>query len=70
MKHYFNVSNAYVAQKLFIVLFPWRHRPWVRQQSRMSQNGQAAEFLPPREDVNSPGKKAHTALPTQTISHH
>lgn len=56
MKHYFNVSNGYVAQKLFIVLFPWRHRPWSRQQSRMSGNGQAAEFLPPREDINSPGK--------------
>ena len=64
MKHYFNVSNAYVLQKLFIVLFPWRHRPWSRQQSRMSANGQAAEFLPPREDVNSPGRSTslHNAL--------
>jgi protein transport protein YIF1 len=61
LKHYFNVSNGYVLQKLYIVLFPWRHRPWSRQQSRMSANGQAAEFLPPREDVNSPGK--HNTLP-------
>jgi protein transport protein YIF1 len=56
LKHYFNVSNAYVIQKLYIVLFPWRHRPWSRQQARMGSNGQAAEFLPPREDVNSPGR--------------
>ena len=55
MKHYFNVSNAYVLRKLYIVLFPWRHRPWSRQQMRMSSNGQTAEFLPPREDINSPG---------------
>ncbi|KAK5175342.1 Protein transport protein yif1 [Saxophila tyrrhenica] len=55
LKHYFNVSNGYVMQKLLIVLFPWRHRPWSRQQARMGSNGQAAEFLPPREDVNSPG---------------
>lgn len=56
LKHYFNVSNAYVMQKLYIVLFPWRHRPWSRQQTRMGgANGQSTEFLPPREDINSPG---------------
>lgn len=47
LKHYFNVSNSYVANKLYLVLFPWRHRPWVRQ----NQDG---FFLPPREDINSP----------------
>jgi protein transport protein YIF1 len=35
------------------VLFPWRHRPWSRQQ-RLSHNGQDGYYLPPREDINSP----------------
>lgn len=52
LKHYFNVSNSYVLNKLYIVLFPWRHRPWSRQ--GMSSNGQGPLFLPPREDINSP----------------
>ncbi|EGP88055.1 unnamed protein product [Zymoseptoria tritici ST99CH_1A5] len=54
LKHYFNVSNRYVLSKLLIVLFPWRHRPWSRQQARSNDNQGAMEFLPPREDVNSP----------------
>ncbi|KZF20796.1 hypothetical protein L228DRAFT_212964 [Xylona heveae TC161] len=53
LKHYFNVSNSYVLNKLFLVLFPWRHKPWSRQQ-RLSPNGQEGFFLPPREDINSP----------------
>ncbi|KAF2635063.1 YIF1-domain-containing protein [Massarina eburnea CBS 473.64] len=53
LKHYFNVSNSYVANKLYIVLFPWWHRPWSRQQ-RMSNNAQDVLYLPPREDINSP----------------
>jgi hypothetical protein len=52
LKHYFNVSNSYVINKLFIVLFPWRHRPWSRQQRL--HNGQEGTYLPPREDTNSP----------------
>nr|POE66151.1 protein transport protein yif1 [Quercus suber] len=58
LKHYFNVSNSYVVNKLIIVLFPWRHRPWSRQQSHISGSDgsgrSAVEFLPPREDINSP----------------
>ncbi|KAJ9623533.1 Protein transport protein yif1 [Taxawa tesnikishii (nom. ined.)] len=53
LKRYFNVSNFYVVKKLGIVLFPWRHRPWSRQQQRMSADGQP-DFLPPRDDINSP----------------
>ncbi|KAI9697402.1 MAG: hypothetical protein M1836_004680 [Candelina mexicana] len=53
LKHYFNVSNSYVLNKLFLVLFPWRHKPWSRQQ-RIASNGQDGYFLPPREDLNSP----------------
>jgi len=52
LKHYFNVSNGYVVSKLFLVLCPWRHKPWVRKQS-LGPNGQEA-FLPPRDDLNSP----------------
>ncbi|KAK3673197.1 Protein transport protein yif1 [Recurvomyces mirabilis] len=55
LKHYFNVSNSYVTHKLLLVLFPWRHRPWSRQQTHSSDpSARGTEFLPPREDVNSP----------------
>lgn len=53
LKHYFNVSNSYVVNKLFLVLFPWRHKPWSRKQS-IGPNGQEGWFLPPRDDLNSP----------------
>jgi len=45
LKHYFNVSNSYVLNKLILVLFPWRHKPWSRQQARMAQ--------PPEQVVKS-----------------
>ncbi|KAJ5100533.1 ER to Golgi transport protein Yif1 [Penicillium angulare] len=64
LKHYFNVSNSYVLSKIALVLFPWRHKPWSRQQARMpataGPNGQIVQqqyssmFLPPRDDLNSP----------------
>lgn len=65
LKHYFNVSNSYVLNKLLLVLFPWRHKPWSRQQARLTAatpgpNGQISQqqyssmFLPPRDDLNSP----------------
>lgn len=65
LKHYFNVSNSYVLNKLALVLFPWRHKPWSRQQARLTAtsqgpNGQISQqqyssmFLPPRDDLNSP----------------
>lgn len=65
LKHYFNVSNSYVLSKLLLVLFPWRHKPWSRQQGRLNSsttlaNGQVGQaqytslFLPPRDDINSP----------------
>jgi hypothetical protein len=53
LKQYFNVSNSYVISKLLVVLFPWRHRPWSRQQ-RLSHDGQDGLYAPPREDINSP----------------
>lgn len=65
LKHYFNVSNTYVLTKLALVLFPWRHKPWSRQQAHVTTsaagpNGQVGQqqytstFLPPRDDINSP----------------
>ncbi|KAI5285216.1 hypothetical protein KEM54_000744 [Ascosphaera aggregata] len=65
LKHYFNVSNRYVLEKLALLLFPWRHKPWSRQQTRLSSvataaNGQLSQqqyssiYLPPRDDLNSP----------------
>ena len=52
MKHHFNVSNSYVIKKLRVVLFPWRHKHWSRRVYR-TEGGQA-EWLPPRDDLNSP----------------
>jgi len=52
LKHHFNVSNSYVIQKLKIVTFPWRHRPWTRKMHRSEQG--ASEWGPPRDDINSP----------------
>ncbi|EXJ79622.1 hypothetical protein A1O3_07901 [Capronia epimyces CBS 606.96] len=65
LKHYFNVSNFYVVRKLLLVLFPWRHKPWTRQQARMTTSSTGADgtmtqssysfnYLPPRDDLNSP----------------
>ncbi|KND89824.1 Protein transport protein yif1, partial [Tolypocladium ophioglossoides CBS 100239] len=53
LKHYFNVSNFYVVNKLFLVLFPWRHKPWSRKEA-VGVNGQEGWYLPPRDDINSP----------------
>ena len=55
LKHYFNVTTSYVVRKLFLVLFPWRHKPWSRQQRGAGSGAQDSYyFLPPREDINSP----------------
>lgn len=62
LKHYFNVSNSYVVRKLLLVLLPWRHRPWTRQQSPLTSGPGSDQptrqyshmYLPPRDDLNSP----------------
>jgi hypothetical protein len=46
-------------RKLLLVLFPWRHKPWSRQQrpsttGSQDQSNYSYYFLPPREDLNSP----------------
>ncbi|RUS33124.1 hypothetical protein BC938DRAFT_472976 [Jimgerdemannia flammicorona] len=53
LKHYFKVNNLYVVNKIRLLLFPWRHKPWTRMVKR-SENGQMEGFRPPREDINSP----------------
>jgi len=52
LKHHFNVSNSYVLQKLRLLVFPWRHKPWSRR-ARRSEQG-TNDWQPPREDINSP----------------
>jgi hypothetical protein len=56
LKHYFNVTNSYVLTKLRIILIPWWHRPWSRQQRHAPDHSASAALLyePPREDINSP----------------
>ncbi|SLM40478.1 Hrf1 [Lasallia pustulata] len=59
LKHYFNVTTPYVLRKLLLVLFPWRHKPWSRQQRPSTTSAQDTTtysyyFLPPRDDLNSP----------------
>ncbi|KAF9043033.1 YIF1-domain-containing protein [Panaeolus papilionaceus] len=49
IKHHFNVSNSYVIKKMQLVLFPWLHKPWSRR-PRAPQG----EYMPPRDDLNSP----------------
>ncbi|GAA5887984.1 hypothetical protein JCM16303_005225 [Sporobolomyces ruberrimus] len=54
LKHSFNVSNGYVLNKLKLLLWPWRHRPWSRGVVRSETTGVAEGWKPPREDVNCP----------------
>ncbi|KAL8934701.1 MAG: hypothetical protein Q9216_005772 [Gyalolechia sp. 2 TL-2023] len=62
LKHYFNVTTPYVLRKLLLVLFPWRHKPWSREQRPShhpadpspNNNTSNYHFLPPRDDLNSP----------------
>ncbi|GAA5982323.1 hypothetical protein JCM5350_006144 [Sporobolomyces pararoseus] len=54
LKHSFNVSNGYVVNKLRLLLWPWRHRPWSRGVVRSETTGVAEGWKPPREDVNCP----------------
>ena len=47
------MTNTYVVNKLFLVLFPWRHKPWSRKMA-MGPGGHEGWYLPPRDDINSP----------------
>ncbi|GAA5913682.1 hypothetical protein JCM8208_005900 [Rhodotorula glutinis] len=54
LKHSFNVSNGYVVNKLRLIVWPWRHRPWSRSVVRNEGTGVAEGWKPPREDLNCP----------------
>lgn len=54
LKHYFNVSNSYVFNKIRLLLFPFRHKPWSRQTRQEVSGGPVDSFCPPREDINAP----------------
>ncbi|CAG8475761.1 15697_t:CDS:10 [Cetraspora pellucida] len=54
LKYYFKVNNSYVANKIQLLLFPWRHKRWTRIVLRSEQDGQLEGFKPPRDDINSP----------------
>ena len=53
LKKYFNVSNAFVAAKLRLLLFPFAHASWSRLVAR-SESSVVDEHRPPREDINAP----------------
>ena len=42
------MSNSYVINKLRLLLFPWMHKSYFRRPRAQG------EWLPPREDLNSP----------------
>ncbi|GAA5995403.1 protein transporter YIF1 [Rhodotorula paludigena] len=54
LKHSFNVSNGYVLNKLRLVLWPWRHKPWSRGVVRNESTGVAEGWKAPRDDLNCP----------------
>jgi hypothetical protein len=54
LKPYFNVSTSYVVNKIRLLLFPWRHKPWSRQMRSNEVSGAREGYKPAREDVNAP----------------
>lgn len=54
LQYYFQVSTSYVRQKLLIILFPWRHKPWSRQLQPVQGDGTQDAYAFPSEDVNAP----------------
>ncbi|WRT70708.1 uncharacterized protein IL334_007706 [Kwoniella shivajii] len=64
----FSVTNSYVLNKLRLVLFPWRHKPWSRQVRRSTENGAMEGWQAPRDDINAPDLYIPTmALVTYTL---
>jgi len=54
LKHSFDVTHGYVARKIGVVLWPWRHKSWARQVQRSEATGVGEGWKSPREDINSP----------------
>nr|KIR48145.1 ER to Golgi transporter Yif1 [Cryptococcus bacillisporus CA1280] len=64
----FSVTNTYVLKKLRLILFPWRHKPWSRQNRRSTDNGAVEGWQAPRDDINAPDLYIPTmALVTYTL---
>ncbi|KAK8850544.1 hypothetical protein IAR55_004462 [Kwoniella newhampshirensis] len=64
----FSVTNSYVFNKLRLILFPWRHKPWSRQVRRSAENGAMEGWQAPRDDINAPDLYIPTmALVTYTL---
>lgn len=53
-KYYFQVSNSYVLFKLYLVLFPWRHKSWARKLQRSEDSGAIDGYATARDDINAP----------------
>ncbi|ODQ80350.1 hypothetical protein BABINDRAFT_22519, partial [Babjeviella inositovora NRRL Y-12698] len=55
LESYFKISTNYVLRKIFLVLFPYRHKSWSRAVETSSSNDQStAAFAPPLTDTNAP----------------
>jgi hypothetical protein len=54
MRFYWNVTNSYVMKKVFLIIFPFRHKAWSRQLMISENTGQIEGFKPPRLDINCP----------------
>ena len=54
LRYYFQVSNSYVRQKLLLIMFPWRHKPWNRQLQPAQGAGGQETYATPSEDLNAP----------------
>ena len=52
LRYYFEVNNAYVMEKLKILLLPYRHGDWERR--TVTAAGGTYAPMPPSEDVNAP----------------
>lgn len=55
LKYYFKVSNMYVLQKIFLILFPYYKKNWNRVRNLNENNNQVGEehYAPPTHDINA-----------------
>ncbi|GMM50272.1 protein transporter [Starmerella bacillaris] len=55
LRYYFQVTNAYVRNKLLLVLFPWwPRRNWVRQLQPVQDTSGVDSYAFPSQDLNAP----------------
>jgi len=51
LRYYFTVNNSYVMNKIFLIIFPYKHKHWKRRVLRQQDQDL---FLPARDDINAP----------------